>query len=158
LPSLRIPSNFAFISSGNPDDFAHEIGHLLNLYHSFERLNEAAREREYEKWKEATGMENEGRTPFSFGTRGIAGGLQIYHEIFNNYPQGENREIAKALFGENPHKLRILNWPERKLSAEGEFLDPWGTAYLIQVQGDKIEIRSAGPNRNFWDSDDQVAK
>lgn len=119
---------------------------------------EAKRETEYKKWLKANHMENEGVKPFDSETRGIAGGLQQYYETFQSYPEGGNREIAKALFGDNPRKLRILNWPERRLSADGEFLDPWGTPYQIQVTREKIEIRSAGPNRLLWDADDQVAK
>ena len=119
---------------------------------------EAKREIEYKKWLKENRMENEGVKPFDSETRGIAGGLQQYYETFQSYPEGGNREMAKALFGDNPRKLRILNWPERRLSEDGEFLDPWGTAYQIQATREKIEIRSAGPNRVFWDSDDQVAK
>jgi hypothetical protein len=116
------------------------------------------RESEYKRWLKASRMENEGVTPFDSETRGIAGGVQQYYEVFQVYPKGGNREIARALFGENSRKLRILNWPERRLSADGEFLDPWGTPYQIEVTRQKIEIRSAGPNRIFWDVDDQIAR
>lgn len=123
------------------------------------KLEEGAKhESEYKAWMKSIGRENEGRTSLSFDTHGIAGGLQQYYDLFQSYPGGGNREIAKALFGNNPRKVRILNWPKRKLSVEGEFLDPWGTPYQIQVIRQKIEIRSAGPNRLFWDADDQFIK
>lgn len=123
-----------------------------------ELQKEAKHEMEYRTWMKASGRENEGRTPFSFDTHGIAGGLQQYFELFQKYPEGGNREIAKALFGDNPRKLRILNWPQRKLGVNGEFLDPWGTPYRIEAARDKIEIVSAGPNRLLGDADDQIAK
>lgn len=119
---------------------------------------EEQHETEYKKWWNANGLENEGVKPFEFDTRSIAGGVQQYYGLFQSYPNGGNREIAMALFGDNPRKLKILNWPARRLSAVGEFLDLWGTPYRIRVTPEKIEIRSAGPNRQFWDADDQVAE
>ena len=88
----------------------------------------------------------------------IAGAIYYYHQMFKVYPSGTNAEIAKLLFGENPAKTPILAWRPRNLSKGGELLDPWGTPYQIQAAAEKIEIRSAGPNRVFWDADDQVAK
>jgi hypothetical protein len=91
--------------------------------------------------------------------------LRLVNEIFVAYrgalhsgnPVGENAEITAALKGRNRIGFAFIPPDCPALNARGELCDRWGTPYFFhQLSGEKMEIRSAGPDRVLWTADDQV--
>ncbi|MDQ3620968.1 MAG: hypothetical protein M3463_00540 [Verrucomicrobiota bacterium] len=123
------------------------------------RVAAEKKEAERREWYKSIGLpDGEGTSRVDVHLGGISGTLGQYYQTFNEWPQGNNREVAAALLGENPKKTVFLGWHKSETNSDGELLDPWKTPYYIQITGDKIEIRSAGPNRLLWDEDDKVVK
>lgn len=70
-------------------------------------------------------------------------------------PLGANEEIAAALMGKNSSKLVFLKSPSPALNASGQLIDRWGTPLYFHAESkDRIDIRSAGPDRQLWTEDD----
>jgi hypothetical protein len=85
--------------------------------------------------------------------------VKQFHQAFGVYPEGGNLEVAKALMGENPTKTVFLELPQKQVARSGELLDPYETPYQISVTAEgKLDIRSAGKDRLFWNADDEVLK
>jgi hypothetical protein len=92
--------------------------------------------------------------------------LEILDQIFaawrTNYPRygnpiGENIEITGALTGGNTFKLALVPKDHPAINADGELCDRWGTPFRFhQISGDRMEIRSAGPDRKFGTADDAL--
>ncbi len=73
----------------------------------------------------------------------------------NPLPLGANEEIAAALRGKNRAKLHALPDAHRVFDAQGRLIDRWGTPLYFHAQSrDRLEIRSAGPDRQMWTADD----
>ena len=80
--------------------------------------------------------------------------------MFGGNPVGTNPEITAALNGQNPRQANFIN-PEAgmRTNGNGELVDAWGIPYFFhQLSGTEMEIRSAGPDRKMWTSDDQVTR
>lgn len=72
-------------------------------------------------------------------------------------PVGENAEITAALAGRNRLGCALLPTNHPALNARGELCDRWGTPFRFhQLGGERMEIRSAGPDRRFATGDDAV--
>lgn len=85
--------------------------------------------------------------------------LRDYRTLYRENPVGTNAEIMKAVMGGNPKQARLGPPDDQSLSPEGELLDRWGTPYFFhQLSSDLMEIRSAGPDKSLWTSDDIVTK
>jgi hypothetical protein len=91
--------------------------------------------------------------------------LRLINEIFIAYraatreenPVGENAEITAVLKGKNRLGFAFIPADNAAINAKGELCDRWGTPYFFhQLSGQKMEVRSAGPDRNLWTADDQV--
>jgi hypothetical protein len=91
--------------------------------------------------------------------------LRIINRIFIAYrgavrdgdPVGENVEITAVLKGKNRLGFAFVPADCPALNAKGELCDRWGTPYFFhQISGEKMEIRSAGPDRRLWTADDEV--
>ncbi len=81
--------------------------------------------------------------------------LREYRALTGENPVGTNREIMKALMGENPKGARFGPPEGQSLNENGELIDRWGTPYFFhQMTKDWMEIRSAGPDRRMWNEDD----
>lgn len=80
--------------------------------------------------------------------------ISTYRKNLGANPVGENEEITAALLGANPKRLVYL--PESgSFLSKGELVDRWGTPYFFHsVAADRLEIRSAGPDREMWTGDD----
>jgi hypothetical protein len=73
----------------------------------------------------------------------------------NPLPLGANEEIARALRGRNRATLRVLPDQHSALNAQGQLIDRWGTPLFFHARSrDRIDIRSAGPDREMWTADD----
>lgn len=96
----------------------------------------------------------------------ISQDLETLQHLFDNWrsnfpregnPVGENAEITAALMGENRLKLVLIPKGHRAISARGELCDRWGTPFRFhQLSGNRMEVRSAGPDRKFATDDDAV--
>jgi len=87
----------------------------------------------------------------------LGAGMEEYKSVFGNYPTGENASVVRALGGDNPKKLLLLNLGVNSTNKNGELIDPWKTPYKIVFDGTNcFTIFSAGPNQTFGDKDDIV--
>jgi hypothetical protein len=94
----------------------------------------------------------------------IAHDLNLVDALFVNWrlnfpraghPFGENSEITAALTGDNPLNLPLIPRTHPAINAAGELCDRWGTPFRFHaLAGDRMEIRSAGPDKKFGNADD----
>ncbi len=86
--------------------------------------------------------------------------IRQYGSRFGGNPVGTNQEITKALNGENPKQVKFISAESGlRINARGELVDYWGTPFFFhQLSGTEMEIRSAGPDRVMWTSDDLVTR
>ncbi len=91
--------------------------------------------------------------------------LRLVDQIFIAYrsalrtdnPVGENVEITAALKGRNKLGFAFIPANNPAINAKGELCDRWGTPYFFhQISGQRMEIRSAGPDQKLWTDDDVV--
>jgi hypothetical protein len=72
-------------------------------------------------------------------------------------PVGENADITAALTGKNSLQLALIPGNHPAINSAGELCDRWGTPFFFhQLSGERMEIRSAGPDRKFGTPDDAV--
>ena len=72
-------------------------------------------------------------------------------------PWGDNAQITAALTGDNPLRLPLLPRNHPAVSAAGELCDRWGTPFRFHaLAGDRMELRSAGPDKKFGTADDAL--
>ncbi|MDZ4403160.1 MAG: hypothetical protein U1A53_10860 [Prosthecobacter sp.] len=68
---------------------------------------------------------------------------------------GANEEFAAALMGKNATKTVFLAPPHACLNEQGQLIDRWDTPLFFHVSdATRIDIRSAGPDREMWTEDD----
>ena len=81
--------------------------------------------------------------------------FESYRVIYEVNPVGEaNEEIAVQLLGINEHKMVFIA-PDSPVFKDNLLLDRWGTPYKFHPISPKdMEIRSAGPDGEFWTDDD----
>ena len=85
--------------------------------------------------------------------------LRDYRTLYHENPVGTNAEIMKAVMGGNPKQAQLGPPEGQSMSADGQLVDRWGTPYFFhQLSSDLMEIRSAGPDKTLWTSDDIVTK
>jgi hypothetical protein len=85
--------------------------------------------------------------------------MHNYHAAFGENPVGTNPEIAAALQGRNPKQINFLAESGLRLNEKGEIVDGYGTPFFFhQISGQEMEIRSAGPDKVMWTSDDLVTR
>jgi hypothetical protein len=82
----------------------------------------------------------------------------LFTEFRKNHggnPVGENEEITAVLLGGNTKHLSYLPASGTFLDGSGKLIDRWGTPYFFHsLTASRTEIRSAGPDRVLWTSDD----
>lgn len=80
--------------------------------------------------------------------------LYFYRQGLGENPVGQNEDIVAAMLGDNPKRAAYL--PENTAAIQnGRLVDPWGTPYWFHpVSRDRMEIRSAGPDRELFTADD----
>ena len=73
-------------------------------------------------------------------------------------PLGFNEEITRALSGRNPLEIAFVPSNHPAINARGLLCDRWGTPYHFHpVAHDRIDVRSAGPDRKLFTTDDVVS-
>lgn len=71
------------------------------------------------------------------------------------FRMGANEEFAAALLGKNAAGEVFLTAPHPALNDQGQLIDRWGTPLFFHVrESTRIDIRSAGPDRKMWTTDD----
>lgn len=71
------------------------------------------------------------------------------------FRMGANEEFAAALRGKNRDQLRFVSDKNRIFNSQGQVIDRWDTPlYFHTLAHDRIDIRSAGPDRKMWTEDD----
>ncbi len=85
--------------------------------------------------------------------------LRDFRALTHGNPEGTNAEIMKSVMGGNGNQVRLGPPQGQTLNEQGELVDRWGTPYFFhQLSKDEMEIRSAGPDRKMWTTDDVVMK
>jgi Type II secretion system (T2SS), protein G len=81
--------------------------------------------------------------------------LRDYRTAVGGNPVGTNAEITAALLGDNARQVKVALPEGAAVNALSEMCDPWGTPYFFhQLSATRMEIRSAGPDRQMWTADD----
>ena len=82
--------------------------------------------------------------------------LRDFRTALGGNPIGSNTEIVKQLLGDNLKQVKHTLPPGTTLNGQGELCDRWGTPlFFHQVSRERMEIRSAGPDRKMWTPDDR---
>ncbi len=81
----------------------------------------------------------------------ISVALDLYRMTYGKYPLGTKADLCGILLGinidrQNAREIQFLEAKPAEINQDGEFIDPWGSPYEIQV-GDTVLIYSCGPNR-----------
>jgi hypothetical protein len=86
--------------------------------------------------------------------------IRSYGSMFHENPVGTNPEITAALNGGNPREVKFIDEQSGlRINKNGELVDYWGTPFFFhQLSATEMEIRSAGPDRKMWTSDDLLIK
>jgi hypothetical protein len=72
-------------------------------------------------------------------------------------PVGDNAAITAALAGKNPLNFQFIRRDHPSINASGELCDRWSTPFFFHaLSGTRLEIRSAGPDRQMYTADDAV--
>jgi hypothetical protein len=95
---------------------------------------------------------------------GIQDDLRILVTLFEDWrsfypgagnPWGDNAEITAALTGKNRRQLVFIDPAHRAINRDGELCDRWNTPFRFHaLSGERMEIRSAGPDKKFGTDDD----
>jgi hypothetical protein len=96
--------------------------------------------------------------PAETAVENMSRAIHQYGEMFGGNPIGTNPEFARQLGGDNPKHINFISADAgMRVNGDGELVDPWGTPYFFhQLSGSDTEVRSAGPDRIMWTSDDIV--
>ena len=96
----------------------------------------------------------------------ISHDLNLVDALFTNWrlnfpreghPFGENSEVTAALTGDNPLSIPLIPRTHPAINSAGELCDRWGTPFRFHaLAGDRMELRSAGPDRKFGTPDDAM--
>jgi hypothetical protein len=86
----------------------------------------------------------------------VQSALRDFRSEMGGNPVGTNAEIVKALLGDNLKQVKLPVPIGSQINAQGELCDRWGTPYFFhQLSQDRMEVRSAGPDRKMWTADDR---
>jgi hypothetical protein len=72
--------------------------------------------------------------------------LNSYRLDFGSYPKGDNIAVTGVLRGQNPTKKQYHSSYPQERTERGADLDPWGTPYWIESDGDTVRIKCATTN------------
>ena len=85
-----------------------------------------------------------------------------YFSVVKNssrFPIGGNADLAAALRGENPNRETYVPEGHPVFSNDGLLVDRWGSPLVVHPEAwTQLELRSAGPDKIAYTSDDLVLK
>jgi hypothetical protein len=74
-------------------------------------------------------------------------------------PVGDDADLARVLTGSNPLRLVVVPPGHPAVTSDGRLVDRWGTPYHVHaLSAQRLEFRSAGPDRRLFTEDDLVAR
>lgn len=84
--------------------------------------------------------------------------LDIYRKAFGSNPTGLNEDIVAAMTGTaDPNQPGRVFPPNSNAIRNGQLVDRWGTPFWFHpVTSARMEIRSAGPDKELFTPDDVV--
>jgi len=83
------------------------------------------------------------------------GNFALLVKGYQPIPLGANEEIAAALRGKNKTQMRFLPDDAPCFNAQGQLVDRWQMPLFFHAMDkDRIDIRSAGPDKQMWTADD----
>jgi hypothetical protein len=79
----------------------------------------------------------------------LAAAIRQFTTEYGLPPSGSQAEIMNALFGDNARKIMFFETNPKWISPAGEFLDPWGTPYRIDLSDPvKPKVYSCGKDKH----------
>ena len=102
---------------------------------------------------------NSPRTTIQRDLQILSGILLAWQTNFHGQgnPVGQNADITAALTGKNPLNFQLIRRDHPAINARGELCDRWGTPFFFHaLSGTRMELRSAGPDRQMYTDDDLV--
>ena len=83
--------------------------------------------------------------------------IRDFRNSLGGNPVGTNAEITKALLGDNLKQVEIPLPAGSRINGNGETATAGALPYFFHqpLSRDKMEIRSAGPDRQMWTADDR---
>ncbi len=88
----------------------------------------------------------------------VAEFVDVYRKALGGNPIGQNDDITAALTGTGGHQGRVFP-PNSPAIRDGKLVDRWGTPYWFHPESStKMEIRSAGPDKDLFTGDDVIHK
>ena len=89
----------------------------------------------------------------------LALNIRHFGQRFGGNPVGTNAEIVKALTGGNQKGAVYLPGDLKRLNENGELIDRWGTPYFFHANSaTEMEVRSAGPDKTLYTTDDVIQR
>ncbi len=84
--------------------------------------------------------------------------VELYRRAFGSNPVGLNEDITAALTGTaDPSRPGRLFPPSSPAVRNGQLVDRWGTPFWFHPEsGTKMEVRSAGPDKELFTADDVI--
>ncbi len=84
--------------------------------------------------------------------------LEGYRRLRGAFPTAEdNAALMRILTGRQPGALAVFPEEHPRLNAAGELVDAWGTPFFFHhLSSQALEIRSAGPDREFYTDADLI--
>jgi hypothetical protein len=68
-----------------------------------------------------------------------------------------NEDLADFLRGANPDRQVMVSSNSPIFGTDGRIVDRWGSPLIVHpIKNDRLELRSAGPDRQPWTDDDVV--
>ena len=78
----------------------------------------------------------------------LVNATKYYKSEYDTFPQGDKKTVLKALQGNNEKRIVFVELDTRRLSRNGEYLDPWGSPYFFDLsRGPKPWAYSFGKNK-----------
>ena len=85
----------------------------------------------------------------------VVGNLALLVKGPDPLPLGSNEELTAALLGRNRAGVEMISAECPAVNGKGQMVDRWGTPLFFHAKArDRIDIRSAGPDRQMWTEDD----
>jgi hypothetical protein len=101
----------------------------------------------------------EPQSPAKIEADALALNIRHYSQRFGGNPVGSNAEIVREMTGGNLKGATYLPTELKRLNDNGELIDAWGTPYFFhQNAANYMEVRSAGPDKKLWTTDDVTAR
>ncbi|RYD68107.1 MAG: hypothetical protein EOP83_01480 [Verrucomicrobiaceae bacterium] len=89
----------------------------------------------------------------------VAAGYFSVVKNSSRFPIGGNADLAAALRGENPNHETYVPEGHPVFSKDGLLVDRWGSPLVVHPEAwTQLELRSAGPDKIVYTSDDLVLK